>query len=427
MPSAPLAPTAPRRKVPSKDEHRRLGTFIADLVAKETRPSAVAALVKAAFPRAAWDFGRVDGEAHEAFERITGAEYAASDFEPQHIVDAIDAAEDALRLKTMYERWRDKEVRVEVWDERGRLHIGIQDEEDPRGAYIASWWDDDARQMFDDGFFKSGRGLEQSVIEYADSHGLWPYATDAREDVQERAATATRAPKAPKPDEPAADEKGAAVDSALSALSMAERQMERFISRADDPMGPMEAVADAAGEVVARSQRGEPIPARDVGQVGIALSALERTFGPVYGPFAEARGLVYRAASALDISTRRAGAKKEAPPPLEGKKPRDLASEVEGIGKDFHKAFRDVQEKSARALNAARRAQEAKTEDSVKAAVEAFLDFRDAVGPGYYAMLNGVVRRVDELMSRMGRSRVREIPREAPEEPSTPPWASDIP
>lgn len=62
------------------------------------------------------------------------------------------------------------QVRVEVWEERDRLHIGIQDKE--TGDYYASWWDDDAREMFEDGFFKSGRGLENSVLEYAEDMGI---------------------------------------------------------------------------------------------------------------------------------------------------------------------------------------------------------------------------------------------------------------
>lgn len=61
-------------------------------------------------------------------------------------------------------------VRVEVWEERDRLHIGIQDKES--GNYYASWWDEDARQMFEDGFFKSGKGLENSVLEYAEEMGI---------------------------------------------------------------------------------------------------------------------------------------------------------------------------------------------------------------------------------------------------------------
>lgn len=61
-------------------------------------------------------------------------------------------------------------VRVEVWEERDRLHIGIQDKE--TGVYYASWWDDEARQMFEDGFFKRGAGLQESVLEYAEDVGI---------------------------------------------------------------------------------------------------------------------------------------------------------------------------------------------------------------------------------------------------------------
>ena len=62
------------------------------------------------------------------------------------------------------------DVRVEVWEERDRLHIGIQDR--IHGNYYANWWDDEARQMFEDGFFKSGKQLEDSVLDYAESVGL---------------------------------------------------------------------------------------------------------------------------------------------------------------------------------------------------------------------------------------------------------------
>ncbi len=62
------------------------------------------------------------------------------------------------------------DVRIEVWEERDRLHIGIQDKE--TGDYIVSWWDDEAREMFEDGFFKRGRGLKESVLTYAEEVGL---------------------------------------------------------------------------------------------------------------------------------------------------------------------------------------------------------------------------------------------------------------
>ena len=59
-------------------------------------------------------------------------------------------------------------VSVEVWEERDRLHIGLLN----NGHYVQSWWDDDARQMFEDGFFERGRKLEASVIAYGRSMGL---------------------------------------------------------------------------------------------------------------------------------------------------------------------------------------------------------------------------------------------------------------
>lgn len=52
---------------------------------------------------------------------------------------------------------------INVWEERDRLHIELVDIRN--GKTIAEWWDDDARQMFEDGFFKA-RNLHQSVYDY---------------------------------------------------------------------------------------------------------------------------------------------------------------------------------------------------------------------------------------------------------------------
>ncbi len=62
------------------------------------------------------------------------------------------------------------DVRVEVWEERDRLHIGVQNKK--TGDYLASWWDDEAREMFEQGFFKSGRELKESVLSYAEEMGI---------------------------------------------------------------------------------------------------------------------------------------------------------------------------------------------------------------------------------------------------------------
>jgi len=74
---------------------------------------------------------------------------------------------------------RDK-VKVISWAERDRMHIGIVDKKTEQKS-IADWWDDEARQMFEDGFFKpgdirqqtiKGRAFEDSVLDYAESVGI---------------------------------------------------------------------------------------------------------------------------------------------------------------------------------------------------------------------------------------------------------------
>jgi hypothetical protein len=55
---------------------------------------------------------------------------------------------------------------VDVWEERDRIIITFHDV--VKGSTY-TWADEDAHQMFEDGFFKRGRGLEASVIEYVRS------------------------------------------------------------------------------------------------------------------------------------------------------------------------------------------------------------------------------------------------------------------
>jgi uncharacterized membrane protein (UPF0127 family) len=72
------------------------------------------------------------------------------------------------------------DVTVEAWQERDRLGIWITDNR--TGETIAEWWDDDAREMFEQGFFKPGVPLYSwekpspefvaSVLDYAESVGL---------------------------------------------------------------------------------------------------------------------------------------------------------------------------------------------------------------------------------------------------------------
>lgn len=75
-----------------------------------------------------------------------------------------------------------RDVKVTVWEERDNLAIAIIDKATEQITY-AEWRDDDARQMFEDGFFKRGiihRQLDQvaddkmtnSIFEYAEDMGI---------------------------------------------------------------------------------------------------------------------------------------------------------------------------------------------------------------------------------------------------------------
>ena len=60
---------------------------------------------------------------------------------------------------SIYSDWQ-----VTVWKERDRLHIHLFDGDE--NNTIADWWDDDAREMIEDGFFDP-RNMADSVIRYA--------------------------------------------------------------------------------------------------------------------------------------------------------------------------------------------------------------------------------------------------------------------
>ena len=71
-------------------------------------------------------------------------------------------------------------VEIGSWQERDRLGIWITDKR--TGKTIAEWWDEDAREMFEQGWFKPGvpqrdidkpsRAFLESVLDYAESVGL---------------------------------------------------------------------------------------------------------------------------------------------------------------------------------------------------------------------------------------------------------------
>ena len=72
------------------------------------------------------------------------------------------------------------DVEVHAWQERDHLSIWAEDKR--TGESIAEWWDDEARQMFEDGFFKPGvpqyswekpgRAFVDSVLDYLEETGV---------------------------------------------------------------------------------------------------------------------------------------------------------------------------------------------------------------------------------------------------------------
>lgn len=84
------------------------------------------------------------------------------------------------RLPSTAKKPSKHDVKVETWQERDRLGIWITDNR--TGKTVAEWWDEDALEMFEQGWFKPGvpqRTMEKtssefvdSVLDYAESVGL---------------------------------------------------------------------------------------------------------------------------------------------------------------------------------------------------------------------------------------------------------------
>ena len=128
------------------------------------------------------------------------------------------------------------DVRVELWEERDRLHIGIQDKE--TGDYYASWWDDDARQMFEDGFFKRRPGLEESVLSYAEGMGILTAGA-----MEVRLWTGTRIP--------VSDRKEAVrvIERELEGWRQGEDRIVWYLKKETDFLPSIAYVIDSAGEL----------------------------------------------------------------------------------------------------------------------------------------------------------------------------------
>lgn len=61
-----------------------------------------------------------------------------------------------------------KPFHLTKWEERDRVHIALVDDD---GQTIVEWWDDEAREAFEDGFLDRRR-LQASAEEYAKHMGI---------------------------------------------------------------------------------------------------------------------------------------------------------------------------------------------------------------------------------------------------------------
>jgi len=112
------------------------------------------------------DLLTVTDDERAAFALKADTAYIAVCYSEQGFVSVRELTEkEAEDLRAEYE---EPTYSVSVWEERDRLHIKLTGTDDTD----LNWWDDDARQMFEDGFFKSQPDLEESVIEYARERGL---------------------------------------------------------------------------------------------------------------------------------------------------------------------------------------------------------------------------------------------------------------
>lgn len=59
---------------------------------------------------------------------------------------------------------------VDFWFERDRLGVWVTDNRMDKVVFEV--WDDDARQLFEDGFFESGPGFKASVLLYLEETGV---------------------------------------------------------------------------------------------------------------------------------------------------------------------------------------------------------------------------------------------------------------
>jgi hypothetical protein len=191
-----------------------------------------------------------------------------------------------------------------------------------------------------------------------------------------------------------------------SALSSLESGLKKFIELADDPMGPMEEVAEKAKEIAAAYEAGEVVRPQDLPDP----DKISNAFSRVYRAFQKVRDAAYEVAKLVGESTTTSGAPRKKSKDISGFSNTELLKDIERMAGGLHNAFSEVQNAGAKVLAMVKRTLDEmdKGKDGVedaKAVVREFLKFRTSVGEKYYAVMGGIARRLNRLMERITRER----------------------
>lgn len=223
------------------------------------------------------------------------------------------------------------------------------------------------------------------------------------------------------------------------ALSSMEGKLKQFISLADDPLDAMDAMVAASSKLGAQYASGVPVRPGELSQMDSLAKRVNDTFARVYGAYAGTREAGYALAKLIGADTKTSGGSRPSSD-VQGHSNTDLLKAIADMSKNFQPAFRNVQETGAKLLGMVRSALDAidskKTDGAAEAQaiIPAFLAFRDSTSSGYYSILGGVAKRVNQIRQRFTREKPVMQKTGAPEAPAAPmtedmieiPWEGEI-
>lgn len=195
------------------------------------------------------------------------------------------------------------------------------------------------------------------------------------------------------------------------ALSGLEASLKPFLASVGEPSGPIDAVIDATSKISKQTADGAPVRAGEVAQVMNLVPKVSTAFDKVYDLFKIAREAGYEVAKLVGAPTKGASRPKKAPTDYSGIPDTDIMTGIAGLAPKFKDVMANVEALGKNVSDQVRRAldnMDAGKSDGVedaKALVPTFVQFRDSVS-GYYSILNSMARRVNQLLTNIGHSKL---------------------